>query len=112
MPGAALLSTLAYTALAFSAAGGDYGGQWGGSTPGLTPLTLSPCQRLNGVMTVMRKIPMGGTDCALPMLWAARQGVAVDTFVVYTDNETWAGQIHPSGPTCWRWWASIRQRRG
>ena len=25
----------------------------------------------------------------------ARQGLEVDTFVVYTDNETWAGTIHP-----------------
>jgi len=26
---------------------------------------------------------------------AAEKGLAVDTFVVYTDNETWAGNIHP-----------------
>jgi 60 kDa SS-A/Ro ribonucleoprotein len=33
--------------------------------------------------------------CALPMLWATANKVKVDTFVVYTDNETWAGSIHP-----------------
>ncbi|CAM3702992.1 TROVE domain-containing protein [Deinococcus frigens] len=77
-----------YLALAFSSAGGGYGGRWGGGTPGLTPLTLSPRQRLDDVVAAMQKIPLGGTDCALPMLWAARQGVEVDTFVVYTDNET------------------------
>ncbi|PNY82228.1 RNA-binding protein Rsr [Deinococcus koreensis] len=86
----------AYSALAFSAAGGGYGGRWGGGTPGLTPLTISPRQRLDDVVGAMQKIPMGGTDCALPMLWAAKHGLAVDTFVVYTDNETWAGDVHPT----------------
>ncbi|WP_412029845.1 RNA-binding protein Rsr [Deinococcus yunweiensis] len=85
-----------YTALAFSSAGGGYGGRWGGGTPGLTPLTISPRQRLDDVMAAMSKIPMGGTDCALPMLWAAKQKLLVDTFVVYTDNETWAGDVHPT----------------
>ena len=37
----------------------------------------------------------GGTDCALPMTWALQNHVKVDIFVVYTDNETWAGGIHP-----------------
>lgn len=41
-------------------------------------------------------IPFGGTDCALPMLEATAQGVPVDAFITYTDNETWAGRIHPS----------------
>ncbi|MFD1732243.1 hypothetical protein ACFSC4_16075 [Deinococcus malanensis] len=44
----------------------------------------------------MRAVPMGGTDCALPMLWAARNKVEADVFVVYTDNETWAGAVHPA----------------
>lgn len=39
----------------------------------------------------------GGTDCSLPMLWAGHQRLAnVDTFVIYTDNETWGGAMHPS----------------
>ncbi|GMW01946.1 MAG: RNA-binding protein [Candidatus Hydrogenedentota bacterium] len=37
----------------------------------------------------------GRTDCALPMVWARRNYIEVDTFVVYTDNETWFGQVHP-----------------
>jgi len=36
-----------------------------------------------------------GTDCSLPMLHARNTGMAVDTFVVYTDNETWAGNVLP-----------------
>lgn len=37
----------------------------------------------------------GGTDCALPMVYAAREKIPVDVFVVYTDSETWAGGSHP-----------------
>eukprot|EP01048_Picozoa_sp_COSAG05_P015021 COSAG05_NODE_1759_length_4137_cov_4.700099_2_plen_380_part_01 len=33
----------------------------------------------------------GGTDCSLPMRHAALSGGVFDTFVVFTDNETWAG---------------------
>ena len=40
-------------------------------------------------------LPFGGTDCALPMIWAAENKVPVDVFCVYTDSETWAGDIHP-----------------
>lgn len=73
---------------------GAYGGQWGGTTS-LTPLTISARQRMDDVVKAMRAIPMGGTDCALPMLYAVQQKLPIDTFVIYTDNETWAGAIHP-----------------
>jgi 60 kDa SS-A/Ro ribonucleoprotein len=39
---------------------------------------------------------MGGTDCALPMIWAQKKKIEVDVFVIYTDSETWAGSQHPS----------------
>lgn len=39
---------------------------------------------------------MGGTDCALPMLYAKKKKLEVDIFIVYTDNETWFGKVHPS----------------
>lgn len=35
------------------------------------------------------------TDCAQPMLYALHHGLMVDSFEVYTDNETWAGGVHP-----------------
>jgi len=46
----------------------------------------------------MRALPrnFGGTDCALPMVYAKEKGLKVDLFVVYTDNETWAGSVHPA----------------
>ncbi|HEY6166938.1 MAG TPA: TROVE domain-containing protein, partial [Verrucomicrobiae bacterium] len=83
--------------IGFSApARGGYGGMHGGGEPGITRVTLSPRMRLAEVIQVIEKIPMGGTDCALPMLWAARNNLNVSGFVTYTDSETWAGNIHPA----------------
>lgn len=61
----------------------------------LVPLAIRPGQRLDEVVALTNHLPFGGTDCAKPMLWALEAGVKADAFVVYTDNETWAGQIHP-----------------
>lgn len=59
-------------------------------------LEISHRQRLDDVVRTMSNIPFGGTDCALPMIWAKEQKLAVDTFCIYTDNETWQGNIHAS----------------
>jgi 60 kDa SS-A/Ro ribonucleoprotein len=64
--------------------------------PELTPLTFSPQQRLQDICRATDNLPFGRTDCALPMLYALGQELEVDTFVIYTDSETWAGNIHPS----------------
>ena len=61
----------------------------------MVPVSISPRQRLDDVVKTFESIPMGGTDCALPMLHALQKKIPVDTFVIYTDSETWAGQIHP-----------------
>lgn len=47
--------------------------------------------------TALKSLPrnFGGTDCSLPMVHALNNGMEIDTFVVYTDDETWAGKIHP-----------------
>jgi len=83
--------------IAFSAsAGGGYGGMHGGGESGITRVTLSPRMRLDDVIQRVRAIPMGGTDCALPMLWARRNKLKVSGFITYTDSETWAGHIHPA----------------
>jgi 60 kDa SS-A/Ro ribonucleoprotein len=62
---------------------------------GFTPLDISPRQRLDDAIGKVSGLPFGGTDCALPMLWAAEHGLEIDHYSVYTDNETWAGQVHP-----------------
>jgi len=74
--------------------GRGYGGMHGGDT-GVTQLSISPRQRLDDVLKVLQSLHMGGTDCALPMLYAAKHNIPVDTFCVYTDNETWAGKVKP-----------------
>ena len=66
-----------------------------GYKDGLTPLAISPRQRLDDAVRTVSNLPFGGTDCALPMLYAQATERAVDTFVIYTDSETWAGDIHP-----------------
>jgi 60 kDa SS-A/Ro ribonucleoprotein len=82
--------------VAFTTATEGYGGKWGGGVPGITQLSIAPRQRLDDLLAKVGSLPMGGTDCALPMIWALNHRVDVDTFVVYTDNETWMGDVHPA----------------
>jgi 60 kDa SS-A/Ro ribonucleoprotein len=74
--------------------GRNRGRGWGDD--GLTPLPLSPRQRLDDAVETVSNLPFGGTDCALPMRYAQALDREVDTFVIYTDSETWAGDIHPA----------------
>jgi 60 kDa SS-A/Ro ribonucleoprotein len=61
----------------------------------LVRVNLGRRVRLDAVLAQLDAIPMGGTDCALPMLWALENKVETDVFVVYTDSETWFGKTHP-----------------
>jgi 60 kDa SS-A/Ro ribonucleoprotein len=91
--------------------------------PGLTPHVAEACMALvtlrreplcyaAGFSDEMRPLPLtarsslpeamaatqgafGRTDCAQPMLDALLRKLEVDVFVVYTDNETWTGTVHP-----------------
>jgi len=69
-------------------------GSWGGGTL-LKDLNISPRQRLDDVVRKMSRMNFGRTDCSLPMVWALKENVKVDAFVILTDNETWHGKIHP-----------------
>lgn len=73
------------------------GGRWdsGHNHNGLTKIDISPRQRLDDVCKKTDALPMGGTDCALPMICATKEKLEVDVFIVYTDSETWAGSIQP-----------------
>lgn len=80
--------------------GVDFGlnARWGrshGLHDGLTPLSISRRQRLDDVVGYMSRLEMGGTDCSLPFRYATKLDKEYDGFVVYTDNETWHGEIHP-----------------
>jgi 60 kDa SS-A/Ro ribonucleoprotein len=67
-----------------------------GLTDGITPVPISPRQRLDDAVRTVSDLPFGGTDCALPMLYALAYDREVDVFVILTDSETWAGDIHPA----------------
>jgi 60 kDa SS-A/Ro ribonucleoprotein len=89
-----------YELLGFFAGRGGYrkrGRQaFAGRLDGLTPLAISPRQRLDDAVRAVSDLPFGGTDMALPMLYALANEREVDAFVIYTDSETWAGDIHPT----------------
>ena len=59
------------------------------------PIDISPKMRLDDVVKKMDAMSFGGTDCALPMIYAKQNKMKVDTFVIYTDSETYAGRSHP-----------------
>ena len=61
----------------------------------LVPVDLSRDKTLESVVDHLRRIPMGGTDCAAPMQYAVEKRLKIDVFVVYTDSETWSGAVHP-----------------
>lgn len=62
---------------------------------GITHLSsFSPRQRMDDVIRTIQGLRFGGTDCALPLLWAAEHRHEYDTVAIYTDSETWAGNIH------------------
>lgn len=62
---------------------------------GITEIGLSTRRRLDDMVRATDRMRMGGTDCALPMLWALEARQVFDAFVIYTDNETWAGSVQP-----------------
>src|SRR5262249_27568232 len=80
-----------YHIVGFTAADGQ---AWGRGT-GMTPLNLSPSMRLDDAVRATSGLPFGATGAALPMRYALEKRLKVDAFVVYTDSETWAGDIHP-----------------
>lgn len=58
------------------------------------PLNVRKNERLEQLVQRTQGLPFMATDCALPMLCALENRLQVKTFVIYTDNETWAGNIH------------------
>ena len=59
-------------------------------------MNLSAKASLDTVLRKISGIPFGPTDCSLPMLWALKFKIPVEVFMIWTDNETWAGAMHPS----------------
>ncbi|NXA34033.1 RO60 protein, partial [Eudromia elegans] len=62
----------------------------------VVPCPVTADMTLPQLLVKMYEIPMGTTDCSLPMIWAQKTQTAADVFVVFTDNETFAGNTHPT----------------
>ncbi len=93
--GAAIMASEASAAMALVTAAVEKHVHIVGFSTGLIPLAISARQRLDDVLRTMQGHTFGATDCAQPMLYAFDKGLKIDTFVVYTDSETYFGQIHP-----------------
>ena len=67
-------------------------------TDGLTPLNhkVRASMTLEETIDTVSGLPFGGTDCAQPMLYALENQLDVDVFIIYTDCETWAGEVTPA----------------
>jgi 60 kDa SS-A/Ro ribonucleoprotein len=61
----------------------------------LTRLAISPRQRLDDAIRRSCRSVRRTARCRCSTPYAVRRKLAIDTFVVYTDNETWYGDIHP-----------------
>lgn len=98
------------TIVGFTAAGQTRNAGWHNSRNysenggGISPLAISTRQRLDDVSRYIDTLNFGRTDCALPALYAIEKALDIDAIVIYTDNETWAGAVHPS--------EAIRRLRG
>lgn len=79
----------------FASGGNGYGGRWGGDPCTLVDVEITSRMRLSDAIVAVGEVPVGGTDCSLPMRWAEGRKIDVDFFAVYTDSETWAGEVHP-----------------
>ena len=69
----------------------------------MMPLNITAGDSLTDAMAKTGALPMGATDCSLPMLDALENDIPVDCFVILTDGETWSGKMHPM--------AALRQYR-
>jgi len=58
-------------------------------------LKLNRNMSLEEVLKRTRDLNFGGTDCAIPMIYAKKNNIDCDVFIVITDNETWAGSVKP-----------------
>ena len=66
-----------------------------GFTNKFIELKISPEQRLKDIVRYTSNLGFDSTDCALPMIYALKNNIKVDLFAIYTDNETWFGEMHP-----------------
>lgn len=56
------------------------------------PISITPSDSLDSVCDKIDRLPFDTTDCSTPMRWAMKNNIPVDSFEIYTDNETNCGQ--------------------
>ncbi|XP_046843919.1 60 kDa SS-A/Ro ribonucleoprotein-like [Xenia sp. Carnegie-2017] len=61
----------------------------------IVPMEISSNMNLDEVLNVANNIPMGNADCTQPMLYATNNKLKIDVFIVYTDSETYYGDVTP-----------------
>ena len=59
------------------------------------PLNINKDMTLEEIERTMDNLPFGSTNCAAPMEWALAEKKKFDIFIVYTDSETYFGDVHP-----------------
>lgn len=76
---------------------------WGSSgwrSSALRHIMITPKTKLEDAARIVQVSDWGGTDCSLPVIEAEkefkRSGKVYDAFIIYTDNDTWAGNEHVS----------------
>lgn len=77
-------------------AGFTSSGGYGRGNDGITPMAITPDMSLTDSCRYTAGLPFGGTDCSLPMRDALAKKIPADVFIVITDSETWAGNVHPT----------------
>jgi 60 kDa SS-A/Ro ribonucleoprotein len=67
----------------------------GGFETRFVNLPIHAGMRLEDAMRITSNRNFGGTDAAVPFQWAISQKKDFDAFVLITDGESWAGNVHP-----------------
>lgn len=67
-----------------------------GFTGELRELGITSRDTLKAAISKCQDRAFGVTDCAQPMIHALERNLDVETFITITDNETWAGKMHPA----------------
>lgn len=61
----------------------------------LQRVNISAADSFETVKNKLSALSFGGTDISQPMVYAKANRMAIDTFIVYSDMETWAGDQKP-----------------
>lgn len=90
----AMAMTIARTEPYYMVRGFTGGYSWRGGNAELSDLGITPRMELNSVMRKMHDNNFGTTNCAAPMEYAIQNKLEIDTFIVFTDSETYQGNRH------------------